>query len=226
VKRYLVRALLGVLLTLTLLGHIAGKFTIPFVDEVENLLYDTRVRLTAPGGKDERIVIVAIDERSLEQEGHWPWTRNKLAQMVTQLFDYGVAVVGFDMVFAERDESADSDLLRQMAAGPEDEAFRQRLAELEPRLNRDQLFAEALSSGPTVLGYYFDTNERTAFKTGELPMPAFDFHESMSDSIFLPRAHGYSSNLPVLVESAFSSGAGVRTVGALGVPRNLRISAA
>ncbi len=205
-KRYLIRAVLGLMLTLTLLSHVVGFLSIPYIDEMENLLYDTRVRLTAPGGKDERIVIVAVDEASLEHEGHWPWTRNKLAQLVKQLFNYGVAVVGFDMVFAERDESADSDLLRQLAVGPEDAAFRQRLGELEPQLDRDLLFAEALASGPTVMGYYFDTNESTAFKTGELPLPAFDFHESMAGSIFLPRAHGYSSNLPVLVESATSAG--------------------
>jgi hypothetical protein len=53
VKRYLTRALLGLLLTLTLLGHIAGKFSIPFMDEMENLLYDTR--WSAPGGKDSAL---------------------------------------------------------------------------------------------------------------------------------------------------------------------------
>jgi hypothetical protein len=41
------------------------------------------------------------------------------------------------------------------------------------------------------MGYYFDTNER-GIETGELPRRRL-FHESMSDSIFLPRAHGYSS---------------------------------
>jgi len=87
VKRYLVRAILGLLLTVVLIGHIAEKLEIPFVNEVENLLYDARVRLTAPGGKDERIVIVAIDEASLQVQGHWPWTRDKLAKLVSNLFD-------------------------------------------------------------------------------------------------------------------------------------------
>ncbi len=205
-KRYLIRAIIGLLLTATLLGHVAGKFTVPFMNEVENLLYDARVRLTAPGGKDNRIVIVAIDEASLRIEGHWPWTRNKLAQLVTQLFKYGVAVVGFDVVFPERDESADANMLRELASGPEDEAFRERLAALEPKLDRDQMFADALSSGPTVMGYYFDTDERTAHETGKLPAPAFDFEEGMSDSIPLPRAHGFTSALPVLVEHATSAG--------------------
>lgn len=205
-KRYLIRAVLGLMLTSALLSHVAGLISIPYIHEVENLMYDTRVRLTAPGGKDERIVIVAVDEASLRAEGHWPWTRDKLALLVQQLFHYGVKVVGFDMVFVERDESADADLLRSLATGPEDENFRQRLNELEPLLDRDRQFAEALSSGPAVLGYYFDTNEKTAFETGELPIPAFDFNETMASSIFLPRAFGFSSDLPVLMENAYSAG--------------------
>ncbi len=205
-KRYLIRAVLGLLLTVFLLSHVAGKISIPYFDDVENLLYDTRVRLTAPGGKDERIVIVAVDEASLEQQGHWPWTREKLAKMVEQLFSYGVVVIGFDMVFVERDESADSELLKELANGPEDAAFRARLVELEPQLDRDRRFAEALATGPTVMGYYFDTNEHTAYETGALPLAAFDFDQSMADYIFLPRAEGFSSNLPALMEKATSAG--------------------
>jgi adenylate cyclase len=205
-KRYLIRAGAGLLLTVLLLGHVAGKYTIPFVDAVENLLYDTRVRLTAPGGKDERIVIVAVDEDGLRVQGHWPWTREKLATLVTRLFEHGVAVVGWDMVFAERDESADVDRLRRLASEPGDAAFQQRLDELEPQLDRDLIFAEALTSGPSVMGYYFDTNEATAYETGELPLPAFDFHESMANVIFLPRASGYISNRPELMQAAYSAG--------------------
>jgi adenylate cyclase len=205
-RRYLIRVALGLALTATLIAHVAHALSIPYIDEMENLLYDTRVRLTAPGGKDERIVIVAVDEASLRVEGHWPWTREKLARLVTQLFSYGVKVVGFDMVFVERDESADTTLLHQLADQPGDDQFRQRLDELVPQLDRDRIFAEALGTGPTVLGYYFDTNPRTAFETGELPAAAFDFHESMAEYIFLPRAFGFSSNLPELMQGAYSAG--------------------
>ncbi|HLF30220.1 MAG TPA: adenylate/guanylate cyclase domain-containing protein [Xanthomonadales bacterium] len=205
-KRYLVRAILGLLLTVVLIGHIAEKLEIPFVNEVENLLYDARVRLTAPGGKDERIVIVAIDEASLQVQGHWPWTRDKLAKLVSNLFDHGVAVVGWDMAFIERDESADVELLHKLASDPADAAFRERLEELEPALDRDRIFADALALGPSVMGYFFDTNELTAYETGELPLPAFDFHQSMADSIPLPRARGFSSNRATLMEGAISAG--------------------
>jgi len=205
-KRYLARAILAILLTVLSLTHISGLYTFPYVDEIENLLYDTRIRLSAPRGIDPRIVIVAIDEPSLQVHGHWPWTRDKLALLVERMFDYGVAVAGFDMVFAERDESADVDLLWTLASGPEDAQFRQRLQELESQLDRDVLFAQGLTAGPAVLGYYFDRNEETAFETGELPMAAFDLHESMMDNIFIPRAAGYAGSLPVLMQATWSGG--------------------
>jgi len=205
-KRYLARAFMAILLTLGSLSHVSGIFHYPYVDEVENLLYDTRVRLSAPRGIDDRIVIVAIDEASLERLGHWPFTREKLAKMVEQLFAYGVTVVGFDVLFAERDESADVDLLRAMASGPEDQAFIERLNELEPELDRDRIFADSLINGPTILGYYFTSSEISAFETGQLPLAAFDLHESMMESIFLPRGDGFTSNLPELMDNAYGAG--------------------
>ena len=205
-KRYLARSFLGIITTLGVLGHVAGYYTVPYINQIENLLYDTRVRLSAPGGIDERIVIIAIDEASLQEHGHWPFTREKFAQMMGNLFDHGATVVGFDVLFAERDESADMSLLRALTGGKEDNAFRARLAELEPMIDRDKLFADAMQRGPTILGYYFDSNPETAFVTGVLPYPAFDLHESMSDSIFLPRGEGYSSTLPVLMDAAYTGG--------------------
>ncbi len=205
-RRYLARAALALMTTFFVLGHIAGNYTIPYIDEIENLLYDTRVRLSAPRDVDERIVIVAIGETSLNRHGHWPWTRDKLALMLEQMFAYGVMVVGFDILFAERDESADLDLLRAMATDSQDQVFLQRLDELEPALDRDKMFADALTVGPAILGYYFDPNEETAYETGSLPYPAFDLHESMMDSVYLPSGAGFTSNLPVLMDAAYGAG--------------------
>ena len=205
-RRYLARALLGLLTTFGVLGHITGQYTIPFVDQIENLLYDTRVRLSAPGGIDDRIVIVAIDEDSLERLGHWPFTREKFAIAMNNLFAYGAAVVAFDVLFSERDEGADLELLRQLAAENADGEFLDKLDTFEPQIDRDRIFAEALQLGPAVLGYFFDTNPETAYARGELPYPAFELHESMMESVFLPSGAGYSSNLPVLMNSAYSAG--------------------
>ncbi|MFC1720362.1 CHASE2 domain-containing protein, partial [Pseudomonadota bacterium] len=205
-KRYLARAGLGLVTTLGVLGHVAGYYTVPYINQIENLLYDTRVRLSAKGGIDDRIVIVAIDEASLQRHGHWPFTREKFADMMNNLWSYNTSVVAFDVLFAERDESADVRLLQNLADKDGDQAFREKLDNYAPLLDRDRLFADSMRNGPTILGFYFDANEKTAYKTGQLPSPAFDLHESMSDSIFLPHGVGYMATLPVLMESAYTAG--------------------
>jgi adenylate cyclase len=205
-RRYMARAALGLLTTVFVLGHVSGKYVVPYVNQVENLLYDTRVRLTAPGGIDDRIVVVAIDESSLERLGHWPFTREKFAQLMNNLFGYGTSVVAFDVLFAERDEGVDIELLRELASADQDLEFVRKLNELEPEIDRDRLFAEAIQGGPTIMGYYFDTNPETAFVTGALPYPAFELHESMAETVYLPRGAGYTANLPVLMDAAYGAG--------------------
>ncbi|WP_420640451.1 CHASE2 domain-containing protein [Candidatus Leptofilum sp.] len=73
-KRYLTRALMAIILTGLLVAHVLDYFVIPYMDDLENTLYDSRIRLTAPRGEDPRIVILAIDEETLETQGHWPFT--------------------------------------------------------------------------------------------------------------------------------------------------------
>ena len=72
------------------------------------------------------IVIVDIDEKSLAEEGRWPWRRNRMAQLLDELFDYyHVSVVGFDVVFAEPDESSGLKILENLAKGEFAEIWRE-----------------------------------------------------------------------------------------------------
>jgi adenylate cyclase len=68
-----------------------------------------------PRTLDERIVIVDIDEKSLAEVGRWPWGRNRLAELVDELFERQKGHAGFDVVFAEADESSGLKRLRQLA---------------------------------------------------------------------------------------------------------------
>src|SRR6476646_8222705 len=77
-----------------LLTDAAGWIEIPALTQLERWAYDARVRLFLPRTHDPRIVIVDVHERSLKAEGYWPWSRDKLALMIHQLFAHsGVRVV-------------------------------------------------------------------------------------------------------------------------------------
>ncbi|KAA9133072.1 adenylate/guanylate cyclase domain-containing protein [Marinihelvus fidelis] len=203
-KRYLIRLVSSLALIGLLAAHILGNIHIPFVAQFERLLYDTRVRLSAPGGKDDKIVIIALDERSLDAEGHWPWSRDKLARLVSQLYAYGVEVVGFDVVFPERDVSFELETLKQL--GRQDPAFSRKLERFSPQLDRDAIFGDALAQGRSVVAFYFHTDERAQYETGDLPIAAFEFDDAIRDDIRLPTATGYSANVPEITEGAWSAG--------------------
>lgn len=57
--------------------------------------------LTSAERVEERITIVAIDERSLAEIGPWPWSRLDMARLVNALSDAGVQLQLHDVVYPE-----------------------------------------------------------------------------------------------------------------------------
>ena len=158
VSSRLAQAGLSALFVLLIAAHVAGLIHIAPMQRAEAWLYDAWLKRTAPAGVDDRVAILDIDEASLKSVGRWPWSRDTMTALVEQLFDrYGVAAVGFDVVFAEPDTSSGLDTLKQLAqrelAGSRD--FRAALEQLAPRLDYDARFARVLAERPLSLGYYF-----------------------------------------------------------------------
>jgi adenylate cyclase len=211
-KKNLVRIALGLIVVLAFVGHAARYYEIPFVDRLENIVYDARLRLTMANTVDPRVVIVDIDEESLAAEGRWPWRRDKLALMVDQLFDhYQVGIVGFDVVFAERDESSGLGVLRDLARNElrGNAQYQTVLKAVEPQLEYDRLFAEKLRNRPIVLGYYFSAVESADGKgrsTGALPPPVLPSGTFKGRNVRFTRWIGYGANLPEFQEAAASGG--------------------
>ncbi len=169
---------MGLAIVLLFVVHAAGKYPTPdgrlaFVSQLEHFIYDARLRLTMPRSTDPNIVILDLDEASLAEVGHWPWSRSVMAKLVAQLFDhYGVAVLGFDIVWAERDRSSGIDTLDALARNDLKRVpgFQQIYETLRPALDNDELFASAMRGRPVVLGYYFTRDER-ALRVNAIPPP-------------------------------------------------------
>jgi adenylate cyclase len=210
VKQYAVRIALGLAVLAAFLGHAANFYRIPFVDQLDRIIYDTRLRLTMPRVLDERIVILDIDEKSLAapELGQWPWGRDVVAGLVEKLFDrYGVAVLGFDVVFAEPDRSSGLRVLDGLAKGPLKDLpdFQAALAELRPRLDHDAQFVRTIKGRPVVLGYYL-TSDRDARTNGVLPPPVLAAGTFANRPIEFTSWTGYGANLPDFQAAAASTG--------------------
>jgi adenylate cyclase len=143
-----------------LLIDTSGLYKYPFIKQLEDWTYDARLNFTRSDTIDERIVIVDIDENSLATVGRWPWGRDKLATIVDNLFNlYEANVVGFDIVFAEKDTSSGLEMFEQLAQNSlkNNAQYQQALDEIRPSLKHDEIFADSLIGKNVVLGYYFKT---------------------------------------------------------------------
>ena len=207
-KQYLPRYVLGLLILLVLLGHSARIYQIPFINHMDALIYDMKVRLTMPQSVDQRVVILDIDEKSLAEQGRWPWGRDKLATLMNKLFDqYGVKLVGFDVVFAEPDESSGLKSLESLARKElKDVAgFQSTLRDLRPQLDHDARFAAALKNRPVILGYYFSSKEG-GVSSGTAPEPVFPAGTFTGRRIGFTQWVSYGANLPEFQKAAAGGG--------------------
>ena len=199
---------LGLLVVMVFAGNAARFYRMDFVDQMSTILYDYRLRLTMPRTVDDRIVILDIDEKSLKEEGRWPWGRDRMALLMDKLFDkYGIAVVGFDVVFAERDESSGLKVLQKLGQNQLKEVaqFQAVLSQIQPQLDYDSLFADKIRNRKVVLGYYL-TNQREINVSGSLPEPVFPEGTFKGRQIEFNSMTGYGANLPELQKAAASAG--------------------
>lgn len=188
--------------------HASGIVRIDVLQRLDDIIYDARLRATMPRSLDERIVIVDIDEKSLAEVGRWPWGRNKLAQLVDELFErQKIGLLGFDVVFAEADESSGLKRLRQLAQSEfkDQPGFSERLSQLQGALDYDAVFAKSLEGRPVVLGYYF-TSDRDGRASGVLPAPVMQKESLQGRPIKFTSWDGYGSNIEQIARAAPMAG--------------------
>jgi adenylate cyclase len=172
------RIAVSLLPLLLALVHAIGLLPIGVVQSLDSIIYDAKLRWTMPKTLDPRIVIVDIDEKSLAEQGRWPWNRQKLALLTQELMQtQQVNAIGFDLVFAESDDN--------------------HLA--------DAQFALSLQHKNVVLGYYF-TSDRDARASGILPKPVVQQSHLNGRKIRTTEWDGFGSNTPQIAAAAPQAG--------------------
>src|SRR5579864_3447493 len=58
---------------------------LPVIRDLQIRLTDTFFRLAPPPKERSRVVVILIDDESLNQYGRWPWSRELLARLTTNL---------------------------------------------------------------------------------------------------------------------------------------------
>jgi adenylate cyclase len=135
-----------------------------FLQNIELRTLDLRFALRGSRPHDDRIVIVGIDERTLQKVGSFPLPRKSYARLVQSLTAAGARVIAFDATFPTPESNsalaALQELESKMAPGAAP-SFLNKLRDLEAASDQDAAFAAALKqSGNVVLGHLFLDDQR------------------------------------------------------------------
>lgn len=70
----------------------------------DRLVYDLQIEFNRFTPSNE-VVIVAVDQASLDKLGHWPWPRRTHGELIERLNDGDAAVIGLDIIMSEADQN-------------------------------------------------------------------------------------------------------------------------
>ena len=98
-KKTLIPTIIGIVVTLIFSAFAVFKF-VP-LERLELLVYDVRYHLHGKGAPLKEVVIVGIDDKSLEKIGRWPWDRSRVASIIDSLNDMGAKAIVMDIIFSE-----------------------------------------------------------------------------------------------------------------------------
>lgn len=99
---------------------------------------------------DSPVVVLDIDQKSIDELGQFPWPRTEIAALVTNATALGVNVIGFDVVFSEPDQTSVANIVDSVPPGLLEDDIRALLKNVP---TNDTILAEAIkSSGKVVLG--------------------------------------------------------------------------
>jgi adenylate cyclase len=135
-----------------------------FLSNLELKTLDVRFQLRGPRFPGPAVVIVAIDEKSQDLLGRWPFPRSNFAQAVDFLRAAHARVIAFDVNFPQPDANSALEALRSvrqdynhLVAQPvRTPAFESELKSKEAAADNDKQFADALSHfDNAILGYFF-----------------------------------------------------------------------
>src|SRR5437016_410736 len=76
------------------------------LEELRLRSFDLYQNISPRTSADRPVVIVDIDEDSVNAYGQWPWPRTLLSDLITRLYEWQAVAIAFDVVFAEPDRAS------------------------------------------------------------------------------------------------------------------------
>jgi adenylate cyclase len=196
----------GLLSTLFFVILFALKPTL--LQRLDFINYDLLLRNFPNNHASSSLVIVDLDEKSLNQYGQWPWPRYRVAELFKKIAAMKPDVIGIDMFFAEPDRTSAGQILKELR-----NAYKINIDidQLPHELSdNDRILAKTLDRGHFVLGNKFQFNRLEKNPEQCLLHPVkVSFMQNKGggeEKTRLPESSGVLCNLNILSEKAGASG--------------------
>lgn len=136
--------------------------------EIELTGYDLGVRFSSTKPANQDVVIIKIDEASLQEKGGWPWPRDILADATRILASAHPAVIGYVLPLDREQSVLGLEYIQELKklvnthSGQEFSRVKRLLRKAEIKMNTDQRFANSLSrAGRVVLAIPFLESDKS-----------------------------------------------------------------
>ena len=154
------------------------------------------------------IVIVDLDEQSLERYGQWPWPRYRLGHLLLKIKNQGAKSIGLNLILSEPDRTSPQNWQATVARELD---YQIDVSSVPSELiDHDRYLADILAQGPFVIGYKLLFKDQTASSPDCNLHPLNVVHVSRSNAsssrVTFFDAHGAVCNLPIFADAVTASG--------------------
>ena len=139
---------------------------LPFLDALELKYYDVMMKFRGSPESPSNIVMVDIDDASIDKLGRWPWPRSLVAEGINRINAGGPKVIGLNLLLTEPETSEGLEELAKLEEmirhdlgsdlGPSGDKLLKAISDAQAKLDNDKKLAEALTAtGNVILPFFF-----------------------------------------------------------------------
>jgi CHASE2 domain-containing sensor protein len=203
-------------LIVTLLFLVMAFIRFDFLDEIGCKIYDLMMRLTSQPEESSRIVVVEIDDESVEKPGRWFWARDLIAKCLKKIDDGSLRAVGLNIILSEPENSAGLEEIRKLedffsrtvytATAESSALFLEAMGEAKKRLDHDAALARSISETRNVVLPVFFKGARVA-DTGQDYPSGLSISQTLQNvrrpsGLQIPRAAEITTPIAAFFEAA------------------------
>ncbi|QTA84375.1 serine/threonine-protein kinase [Desulfonema magnum] len=155
---------------ITVLFLLFGYAETDFLDTLERKFYDIRMSLRSNPESESKIILVDIDDESIEKIGRWPWPRSHIAKCLEIINQASPKVIGLNIIYSEPEDTRAlkeighlADYLTQIDPEQTDKKISKALQAINDaysRLDNDKKLSQALEQAENVvLPVFFKESE-------------------------------------------------------------------